>query len=118
MDIYFRPEYAVLSSLIDGGTSEEFSFDSQYGTVSYQFIKREIPQKHNGETYFDIITPYGYGGPLVVPSSPDKREALVRSFCEAFDKYCLENNIVSEFVRYHPLYNNADDFHSVLGNGD
>lgn len=110
MDIYFRPEYALLGSLIDGGTPESFAFDSEYGSVVYHFIKRQIPQSINDEIYFDIITPYGYGGPCVNPLSPDKRTALVEGFCNAFSEYCLDNNIVSEFVRFHPVYNNAEDF--------
>ena len=113
MDIYFSYEYAVLSALIDGGAAESFLFDSEYGSVVYRFIKREIPKKIDGTQYYDIVTPYGYGGPVLISDSTENRAQLVQGFCEAFDKYCIENNVVSEFVRFHPIYKNADDFKEV-----
>ena len=30
-----------------------------------QFIKREIPLLLDGKKYYDIVTPYGYGGPYI-----------------------------------------------------
>ena len=36
----------------------------------------------------------------------------MREFEEDFFEYCRENRIVSEFVRFHPLYNNGADFKS------
>lgn len=30
-----------------------------------------------------------------------------------FEKYCNDNSIVSEFIRFHPLVNNAEDFKEI-----
>ena len=48
----------------------------------------------------DAITPYGYGGPV-------GRE--VGAFWSAYDEWCRANDVVSTFVRFHPLYANARD---------
>lgn len=60
-------------------------------------FKDKIP--HN--TWFDLSTPYGYGGFLVEGSNYD-------AVSEAFDTYCKEMGFVSEFVRFHLL----NDFQS------
>ena len=49
--------------------------------------------------YFDFATPYGYGGWLI------EGEQTQELFNE-YEKWCLEHNIVSEFVRYHPVLKN------------
>lgn len=57
--------------------------------------------------YFDWETPYGYGGPL---SDGAVSQSSQRKFLAALKKYCNENHIVSQFVRFHPLLKN----HNVL----
>lgn len=113
MDIYFTDEYGKLNEYIESGTRETFTYQADNGTVRHMFIKRRLPFLIDGETYFDIITPYGYGGPLVIEVRGDDRQALCREFGEAFAAYCREERIVSEFVRFHPLMNNAADFRDV-----
>ncbi len=113
MDIYFRPEYGKLCELIDGGISEVFEYKTEHGKVTNLFIKREIPELVNGEKYYDIITPYGYGGPIVSAESDEFIPELCSGYDKTFTEYCKENNIVSEFVRFHPLYNNARDFEEI-----
>jgi serine/alanine adding enzyme len=76
------------------------------------FIKREIPQMLSGEPYFDLVTPYGYGGPLILQVEDEKKDELIEAFICAFGLYCLENRVVSEFVRFHPIFGNAEDFSS------
>lgn len=110
MDIYFLPEYGKLCEKIEGGSSEIFEYRCDLGTVRNMYIKRPIPWLIDGVQYYDIITPYGYGGPVVITAKTDKRKELCRGFDAAFGRYCCENGIVSEFVRFHPLFRNADDF--------
>lgn len=56
-----------------------------------------------GETgYFDVQSPYGYGGPIANTSD--------RSFLQqaetSYVNWCKENNVLAEFVRFHPLLEN------------
>lgn len=108
MDIYFNPEYAKLNEYIEGGSAETFEFECEYGKVCSIYIKRSVPYLIDGEQYYDAITPYGYGGPVVVEASD--REKLLAAYAEAYRKHCADEKIVDEFVRFHPLAENAKDF--------
>lgn len=110
IDIYFEHNYGKLYEEIEKGTCEVFEHNCLFGSVRHMFIKREIPYLVNGKKYFDITTPYGYGGPLIKSRSEQNKEKLVNEFKLAFEGYCRQNNIVSEFVRFHPVVGNAKDF--------
>ncbi|MCR5304340.1 MAG: aminoacyltransferase, partial [Lachnospiraceae bacterium] len=43
------------------------------------------------------------------------RKALSAAFGQAFSEYCRGNNIVSEFIRFDPVTENALDFREVYG---
>lgn len=109
-DIYFEPEYGELCRIIEGGSVEVFELKTDHGRVRSMFLKRPLPAELDpGQTYFDITTPYGYGGPLIMELTGDK-DRLVREFSERFSRYCREEGIVCEFIRFHPLLHNAADF--------
>src|SRR5699024_10026459 len=59
MHLYFTSEYASLYEKHEEGEFHEFSYRGPEGHVYFPFLKREIPLKIKGETYFDIISPYG-----------------------------------------------------------
>lgn len=110
-DIYFDPNYGKLYEKAENGKAVVWEYDGKEGKVCHQFIVREIPIQHGDEPWYDIVTPYGYGGPLICNVSEGyTREALISAFEKAFGEYCKENKIVSEFVRFHPIIKNADDF--------
>lgn len=109
-DIYFTPEYGRLYEKHEGGTLESFSYTTGYGVVTMQFIKRPITLSDRYEAYSDIITPYGYGGPLFIDVEETKKTQLARQFGEAFRSYCMDEKIVSAFIRFHPILNNAATF--------
>ena len=111
-DIYFDARYGKTCASIEGGKAETFEFKSTHGRIIHQFIRRKIDFEVNGNTYYDLITPYGYGGPLILSCTGDK-ENLVREFEAAFAAYCREHRVVSEFIRFHPLAENALDFQGV-----
>ncbi|MCI2048591.1 MAG: GNAT family N-acetyltransferase [Lachnospiraceae bacterium] len=110
MDIYFEPDYGKLYEKIEHGEADSFRFEDADGLVTHHFIRREIPVSVQGGPYYDLITPYGYGGPAVQEAKDGKRAQLCRDFGEAFASYCREQRIVSEFVRFHPVAGNAADF--------
>lgn len=112
-DIYFHDNYGKLYERAENGSAMIFIFKHDYGTIKTQFIKREIPIRIDGQTYYDIVTAYGYGGPLIVEFENDKKEDLVLEFCKEFEQYCRDSSIVSEFIRFHPIVDNATDFKSI-----
>lgn len=110
LDLYFEEKYGCLYEKIEGGICEVFFFTDDFGTVRHLFIKKEIPACENDEPYFNITTPYGYGGPVITDYKYGFKKELVRNFKKAFEIFCEENRIISEFVRFHPIISNANDF--------
>lgn len=108
-DIYFDKNFGKLYEEIENAEATVFEFDSSDGKIIHQFMLRKIPDM---EGYSDIVTPYGYGGPLITECTGD-RQTLVKEFEKAFENYCNENNIVSEFIRFHPIANNQADFRNM-----
>lgn len=109
IDLYFDKNYGKLYEKIENGKSEIFKYEDENGKITNQFLIRQIPNKIDGKLYFDIVTPYGYGGPIIEKITGDK-ELLLKKYEDEFSKYCLKNNIVSEFIRFHPLEKNYEDF--------
>lgn len=110
-DIYFSKEYGTLYENMENGKCVSFSFFHALGTVHHLFIKREIPIDLPGSgPYYDLITPYGYGGPILEAEDAGDKKELCHLFFHAFRQYCQEENIVSEFIRFHPVLKNAADF--------
>ena len=113
-DIYFTPEYGRLYESHEGGSCVPFIYQSSLGEVYFQFIRRPLLQFEGFSDYADIITPYGYGGPVILRAAEKDRAALAAEFGAAFREYCRENRIVSAFIRFHPVLNNALDFKYVF----
>lgn len=109
-DLFFEEAYGKLYERMEHGVCEEYVFQSAYGEIKHLFIKREIPMLIHGERWYDAITPYGYGGPRIMRCATGCHSDLVTAFEHAFREYCKDQRIVSEFVRFHPIFDNARDF--------
>ena len=109
-DIYFDEHYGRLFEKIEAGRFEVFEFEHASGKIRHSFIKREIPLQLKEKQYYDLVTPYGYGGPQILYCAEGKKAELVQAFEGAFQRYCTDNDVVSEFVRFHPVLENAQDF--------
>ena len=104
-DIYFEPDYARLYETEDI-RAVEYRFECEYGVITNLFMKRRIDVSlYDGKEYYDIITPYGYGGP-VIHSVTDK-ERLIAAFMSDFQVYADRERIVDEFVRFIRLLGTA-----------
>lgn len=117
-DIYFEEEYGKLSAFLEeeGSVVIPYKYKDENGEIYNLIIKRPINIEVDGEKYFDLITPYGYGGPIIlnINNTIEKaKEKLLNNFEKDFEKFCLENKIVTEFVRFHPILNNALDFTKI-----
>ncbi|MTD30755.1 GNAT family N-acetyltransferase [Planomicrobium sp. YIM 101495] len=109
LDLYFEEKYGLLYEGIEKGACAVFEHRSDFGVVRHLFIKRPVPVRTGEDEYYELVTPYGYGGPVITQCTGGKKE-LVRAFEAAFRVYCKEQRIVSEFVRFHPVLGNAADF--------
>ena len=114
MDIYFEPDYGKLYENIENGKSVSWIYKGAEGTISHLFLLRKLPMEMDGAGMYDIVTPYGYGGPVIREVKTTK-EDLTAAFEREFRRYCREKQIVSEFVRFHPIIGNGVDFQKVYG---
>lgn len=55
--------------------------------------------------YFDLATPYGYGGWLIEGNNS-------KQLFKEYETFCINNSIVSEFVRFHPVLKNHTSLES------
>ncbi|MBC73620.1 MAG: hypothetical protein CMH47_15440 [Muricauda sp.] len=65
-------------------------------TIIMPMILREI--EASKEPFYDIISPYGYNGPLY---EEGVNEQIIKKFWELVDEWYTKNNVISEFVRFH-----------------
>lgn len=99
-----------LTNAIKRDNYEVFEFKNEAGHIKHVFSKRAIDTMINGEVFYDLIPPSGFGGPVVINCIPERKWDLVFEFTQAFQKYCLENNIVCEEVEFNSPFTNAVDF--------
>lgn len=112
-DIYFEEAYGKLYEEVEKGKLKIFQFKCEWGVVRHLFIQRKIPISLGEETLYDIITPYGYGGPIVECETKEAGQKLIQCFEENFYTYCVKENIVCEFIRFHPLISNEKYFKQI-----
>jgi lipid II:glycine glycyltransferase (peptidoglycan interpeptide bridge formation enzyme) len=98
-DSYYSYEYGQLIAQKEKGKLKAAYFENDVTKIFYPFIKREV--KTGNHDLFDLVTPYGYGGPLLKGEN-----SSINEFYRHFNRYCADNKIVSEVIRFHPLYRN------------
>lgn len=117
-DVYYLHAYAELCHYMGDGDPFLFAYEDGVGNrVCYAFVRRPLRALPfasdaglHGDWY-DIVSPtYGYGGPLCA----EPREPVLRAFRTEFEAYCRGANIVSEFVRFHPLLQNQQFLESMV----
>jgi lipid II:glycine glycyltransferase (peptidoglycan interpeptide bridge formation enzyme) len=109
LDCYYSYEYGNLFSKIEHGKLFAAYYEGRELKIFYPFIKRRVPFVEN--EYFDIVTPYGYGGPAMAGKFNGE---LILDFYEIFSSYCRLQNIVTETIRFHPLYHNDKIYKTLL----
>lgn len=108
-DIYFLWEYANSFFIHGDGEAYLFYYENSNDRLCFVGTKKDLynnpkfEQKLEKGKYFDLDTPYGYGGVLL--DNDINKESQV-DFKNQFDEYCRNNSIVSVFFRYHPLLDN------------
>lgn len=103
-DIYYTPEYYSLYENYGDGKAMCFVFEKDGGIALYPFLINSINVLGYcfDKEYCDIQGAYGYNG--VVSSSYEP--CFIEKFYSEFNSLCVENNIVAEFSRFHPLIKN------------
>lgn len=100
-DIYYDKQYASLY-LKECEELFEFIYTDNAYTFYQLTIKRPILTigEHSvDEGFYDLETPYGYGGIYVNTDNANFIENAFRAYCER----CQKENIIAEFSRFHPF---------------
>nr|MCR4903436.1 GNAT family N-acetyltransferase [Butyrivibrio sp.] len=105
-DVYFTPEYNFLYEDYGDGLAFCFAYTEDNNIALYPFLKNSINELgyELDKEYFDIQGAYGYNGLI---SNTDNSGFLAR-FWNKFDEWCKDNNIVAEFMRFHPVMKNYE----------
>lgn len=105
-DVYYLNGYAkAFQSHGDGEPMLIYYNDGETKAINV-VMKRDIAKDKNfihkieEGKYFDLSTPYGYGGFII---EGDNVNTLNQEYCQ----FCKENNIITEFARFHPILNNV-----------
>ena len=108
-DVYYLKDYCNSFKINGDGEPLLFLFENDNLKAINVVFKRDIglseklKNKIEKNVYYDLSTPYGYGGWIYEGNYSDDDVYLLD---RVYTDYCIEKNIVSEFVRLHPLLKN------------
>lgn len=113
VEIYDKWQY--VSAFYKNGDGVPFMayLKGKNGYIYNVFLKRNINEDENfknidlQEQLYDIITPYGYGGVKIKGNITEEEK---NEFFKQFEDYCIENKIISEFIRLNPLEDNYKNY--------
>lgn len=99
-DFYHLPEYVQFAAGYEGG--EPLAFWGQAGDSAclIPLLRKPLPARLEApRNWTDVCSPYGYPSPLVSPQGQDGFE----QFLPAFVELGRQNDMISAFLRLHPL---------------
>ncbi len=105
-DVYAHPEYVNLHACQER-KSTCFVFSQGEKIFLYPFLMQKTPFL---DSYYDITTAYGYGGPLFNTQDTEFLAAAL----SCFHKQAKERNIVAELIKFNPLLGNHADLETVF----
>ena len=107
--LYSDIRWAKIQEPREGGVLEEYNYSNDNGSIRYRYIKK-VAGNIDGKEYYDIASFRGTGGPIVEYVREGLENEFMKKFNEAFDKYCLEQNIIAEFAKIDPW----SDYHKLV----
>lgn len=99
-DVYYLSGYVKAFHIHGDGLPQMFYYENNGLRGIYVYMKRPTAI----EGLYDSITPYGYGGFLLEGDTSDEN---IKTLWAAYVWKMKGENIVDNFVRYHPVLANA-----------
>ena len=115
-DVYYLANYTKAFKVHGDGEPILFHYEDRNVKAINVTMKRDIAHdkkfknKLPTNTFYDLATPYGYGGLLIEGS---KTTTTLHALAAEYNSFCAREGIVSEFVRFHPVLRNAEDAKSL-----
>lgn len=110
-DVYYLSGYTKAFQIHGDGEPTLFYYEDVNLRAINIVMKRDIENdeyflgKLPENVYFDVSTPYGYGGFLL---EGEVTEESLRAFNNEYSSFCKSEGIISEFVRFHPILKNSN----------
>ena len=109
-DVYYLPSYVRLAAMQEHGKPILFVCRSRGNIWLLPLIVRAIPERiTEGLILYDAISPYGYSGPLAFVEDGDDWIDWNEWATKLFIQTLIHNDIITAFVRLHPLYQTQID---------
>jgi lipid II:glycine glycyltransferase (peptidoglycan interpeptide bridge formation enzyme) len=106
---YYRAYFKILADNGEGKpVALAFVNENNKILAFYPFLLKPVPPRYGLKGFFDLETPYGYGGPFF----NCKQNNFVKEFQRLHHEWCLANKVVAEFIRFNPFTQN----HFYFGN--
>ena len=105
-DVYQLSGYVEGFRIHGDGMPILLYYEDEYTRGINVVMQRDIAQhpafadKLQEKTYYDLVTPYGYGGWIL------EGRASADMLINEVSSWCMDNGVVSEFVRFHPMVQN------------
>ncbi len=115
-DVYYLSGYVKAFKIHGDGEPILIHYDTECLKGVTVMMKRDIADasffsdKIPRNVLFDLVSPYGYGGFIF---DGEVNEKNIQVFYKQYINLLKSENIVSSFVRYHPMLQNADYLRSV-----
>ncbi|MFD6442159.1 GNAT family N-acetyltransferase [Peribacillus sp. NPDC060186] len=117
-DVYYLAGYVKGLEIHGDGQPVLFYYEGEGLRAINVAMKRDISNDPKFEgtipklTYFDLITPYGYGGWLI------EGNGFHSDLKSKYEELCTREGIVSEFVRFHPVLETVNrNLYTVVDHG-
>lgn len=110
-DFYHLPGYLKLCAREEEVRSLALHITLGETELFVPLLLRLVPTTLTENRLWDAYSPYGYPGPLVYAVF----ESQVNELMKALKHYCYQNNIVSLFLRNHPLLGCFSETASAMG---
>lgn len=119
-DVYYLSGYSKGFHLHGDGQPLFFYYENNDIRAINVAMKRDISEDEHfigrieKNKYFDLTTPYGYGGWLIEGNGD------IEQMIKEYANWCVENDIISEVIRFHPVINNQEklrEFYDVMDLG-
>ncbi len=108
LDIFYQPGFLETEALLNDAKYEIFTFSNNHAVFVYPYLLKPLGESFS--SYSDMISPYGYAGPFCNDPSVLATAELY------FLDYIVSKKVVTEFVRYHYLYNEHYMFNTNIEN--
>ena len=106
-DVYWLSGYVKAFQIHGDGEPLLFFYEKGATRGINVVMKRDVAKdpRFQGKIpegqYWDIVTPYGYGGWVIEGEETD-------TLFKEYEKWLKKNGIISEFVRFHPMVKNHE----------